>query len=160
MRNLKTIWSAAELDDLAAALTFAYKAQNTYREPLDLDDRLACWQFVLGKRYTMPQVLAALEKFLLTNPTMPVPSDIHAIIDPPKPRITEAQYVAAQRWQERNDYPVFSDARDVIEAYHKQESDKRQEHEQTVNGFTKIASASIKRINHNFPAGLIPARED
>ena len=107
------------------ALTFAYKIQNTYKEPLDLKDRALGWRFVLEDECTAGQVLSAIKVFMKTSKDMPVPADIYNIIHPPKAEITQAEYIAAKDWQKRNRYPVFSEALDTIKAFEAQQACKR-----------------------------------
>jgi len=150
MKNSQDSWNALEIKNLAMALTFAYKAQNTYKEPLDLEDRIEGWKFILEDEYSIEQVLWALKKFLKNNPTMPVPADMIAILNPPKPRITEAQYVQAQKWQERNGYPVFSEAKDIIEAYNAQEQELREAYDTASEVIKNLSANSVKSISNNY----------
>jgi hypothetical protein len=126
----------------------AYKTQNTFKEPLEIEARVAGWKFIMEGDYSMDQVLYGLREFLKINPVMPVPANIIAILNPPKPRITEAAFIAAQKWQERNDYPIFSDAKDIIEAYHAQEREGRESYENTNEELKSIAGNTFKRIGN------------
>lgn len=146
MKNCDSSWQENEIDKLGAALAFAYKAQNTYKEPLDLKDRVYGWKFILEDEFTVEQVLYGLKKFLKRKTVMPVPADIYNILNPDEPRVTEAQFVAAQKWQERNGYPVFSDALDVIDKYNKQENSKRDNFKIRSDQIKQIVSNNIKKI--------------
>lgn len=126
----------------------AYKTQNTFKEPLEIEDRVAGWKFVLQGKYTMAQVLHGLRLFMEINPSMPVPANVNAILNPAKPRISEAAFVEAQKWQERNGFPMFSDALDVIEAYRVQEADARENHTVKCDKILQIAGSAVKRIGH------------
>lgn len=145
-KNLPNSWSAEEINRLAQALTFAYKAQNTYKEPLDLKDRVTGWQFVLEEDFTMDQVLFGIKKHMKCSPNMPVPANIIQILNPEPPRITEAQFVEAQKWQERNNWPMMSDAQDTIDIYRAQEAEKRENFKIENSEIQSIVSGSIKRI--------------
>jgi len=122
-KSCTNFWRDDELSELGKALTFAYKTQNNYKEPLDLKDRVLGWKFVLEEDYTVTQVLSAIKQHMKTSPVMPVPADIGAILSPPEPKITEAQFVEAQKWQERNGWPFLSEAAQTIEKYKKQRSE-------------------------------------
>lgn len=56
-----------------------------------------------------------------------------------KPRITEAQFIAAQKWQERNGWPMFSDAQDTIDEYHAQNAEDHSRHKNAVIENERIA---------------------
>lgn len=121
---MQTSWTDDETQALGKALTFAYKAQNTYKEELDLKDRVRAWKFILGE-YPMNVILAGLKEFLRENDEMPVPANIKKIIDPKPKEISTAEYVQACKWQEANGFPMFSEAKDTIDKFKKQESDAR-----------------------------------
>lgn len=86
----------------------------------------------------MQQVIYALDKFTDENNSIPAPADINAILNPRPPKISTAEYVQAQRWQERNGYPMFSEARSTIEAYEEQRREENEEHEREVNAITAL----------------------
>jgi len=145
-QNLQDSWTGEQINQLGKALTFSYKMQNTYKEPLDLEDRLAGWKFVLEEDYTMEQVLYGLKKFLKDSEDMPVPSNINNILNPPKPLVTTAQFIAARDNQARNGYPAFSTDDMIIREYEAQEADKQEEHKFESNELTELAGKAVKRI--------------
>lgn len=149
IRSLKLSWTEEEVDALAMALTFTYKTQTTYKEPLDLEDRVMGWCFVLGKKYTLDQVFYALEAFMSENPTMPVPADIVSILNPKPPRITEPMYVEAQRYQSINCYPSYSAQADIIKRYEQQCRDERAEYERKVKEIDSIGRGDfVSLLSH------------
>ena len=143
--NSETTWQQSHIEQLSKALTFAYKTQNTYKEPLDLADRVEGWRFVL-EEYNMDQVLYGIKEHMKRSPNMPVPADINLILNPVKPRVTEAQFVQAQKWQAANGYPIFSDAKDVIDEYKAQDTAERDKHVSDSKKIQSLVSNSVKRI--------------
>jgi len=140
-------WQSEELKQLGMALTFAYKTQTTYKEALDLDIRLSGWRFVLEEDYSVEQVLYGLKQYMKTNKNMPVPADINNILNPEPPKITTAQYVSAQKWQERNqDWSEFTDAAETIVNYNKQENEAQDNFQIECTKIAQIVKNSVKRI--------------
>jgi len=60
----------------------------------------------LEHRYSVDRVIFALNEYTDRKNDIPSPADIINHIDPEPPRITEAQYIAAQKFQERNGYYI------------------------------------------------------
>lgn len=92
---------------------------------------LAYFRLKFEHRYTVPQVIFALEKYTDLKNDIPAPADILAILNPPlpeKPRITEAQYIQACKAQEKNGYPAFSTEYMLIQEYKKQNDEAVSEH--------------------------------
>ena len=145
--NLHDFWNDDELDQLAMALTAAYKTNTTYKEPLDLADRVHGWRLVHDGDYTMDQILYGIKKHMKHNIDMVVPAHVTEILSPETPRITEAEFVAAQKYQERNNWPMMSDAQDIIDKYRKQNDEKRQEHKIECANIQQIVSQSVKRLS-------------
>ena len=119
-------WQLYEIEKLSIALSITYKTQTTYKEALDLKDRVAGWKFVLEEEFNLAQVLFALKEFMKISQNMPVPADIVKILKPAPHLISESEYVQACKWQENNGYPMFSDAKDIKDAYKKQNEHKRE----------------------------------
>lgn len=94
----------------------------------------------------MQQVLFALEKYTDEKNDIPAPADIIKLLTKEPPRITEAEFIEAQKWQERNGFPMFSDALDVIRGYKEQQRSKRQEHRIECKEIQALVSQSIKKI--------------
>lgn len=142
-------WTKEQEAELAKSLTFAYKMQNTYKEPLDLEDRVAGWKFVLEEDYTMELVLYGLKKFLKKSDDMPVPSNIDNILNPEEPKVTQAAYIQACKDQERNGFKAFSAESMIITDYEKQNSDEKTEHDFECDKMKELCGNSMKRIEEN-----------
>ena len=100
----------------------------------------------LNGRFSAEQVLYAIDKYTDLKNDIPAPADLIAILNPIKPRVTEAQFVQAQKWQAANGYPIFSDAKDVIEEYHQQDAQEREQFVSQSNEIKALVSGSVKRI--------------
>lgn len=151
MTNSGIIWDQEGVDNLAKALTFCYKTQTTYKEPLDLADRVTGWRFILEEDYTLDQVFYALKKFMKTSKNMPVPADIGNILNPTFPEITQTEYFHAKKQWALEDFSEFSDHLDTIKAYEKQTKVNRE----TVQAYRieneqvrQLVQNSVKKIGH------------
>jgi len=146
MQSSQGSWQSEELKQLGMALTFAYKTQTTYKEALDLDIRLSGWRFVLEEDYGIEQVLYGLKQYMKNNKNMPVPADINNILNPQKPKITTAQYIAARENQKNNGYPAFSTDDMLIQEYQAQESQAQENFQIECTKIAQIVENSVKRI--------------
>jgi len=147
-QNSQGTWQNQELEQLSMALTLAYKTQTTYKEPLDLEDRVAGWKFVLEEDWTVMQVLYALHKFMKENKVMPVPADINALLKPEPPKVTQAEYIQACKEHERNNFTAFSAEYMVIEQYKKENDEAREDYSIECDKIKEICSNSVKRLEN------------
>lgn len=122
------------------------QGQNAYGKKHDLAHLLAYYEFKLQRRYSVAQVLHALDIYTDRHDDIPTPAGIIAILSPEPPKITEAQYVNACKWQERNGYPIFSDARDLIEEYHRQNNPDNTVPKISDQRIAGIISASVNKV--------------
>jgi len=99
--------------------------QKAYGQKYDPKVTMQAWEYKLAGRFSIEQIIYALDKYTDKHEDFPTPKNIIEILNPEAPRISEAEFVAAQKWQERNAFPVFSDAKDVIDKYNEQEHKKR-----------------------------------
>lgn len=120
--------------------------QNAYGQKREPKLVMKGWEIKLSGRFTVEQILFALDKYTDKHDDFPTPNKIIEILDPEPPRITEAEFVAAQKWQERNGFPMFSDAKDVIDKYNAQEHKKRQDYSIQCDEVKKIVQNSVKMI--------------
>ncbi len=144
--NSRDSWTKEQVDQLAKALTFAYKTQTTYKEPLDLEDRLSGWRFILEEDFSMEQVLYGIKQFMKSNADMPVPAHITNVLSPEAPKITTAEYVQACQKQERNGYPAYSTESQLMKDYVKQREEGRESHEIECDKVKQIVGDSIQQM--------------
>ena len=121
----KSLWSEEDKDKLTVALAVTIKGQKQYGETYLVKDIEAFWSLKLENRFTMPQVLWALDKYTDRKSDVPVPADIIQILNPESPKITQAEYVNALKVQEKNNHDRFSVEAQVIEDYNKQNNQER-----------------------------------
>lgn len=138
-------WTRSDVENLTKALTVIIEGQNAYGKKYDLENIFNYMRLKLERKFTVDQVLFALDLYTNRNDDIPTPSAIINILDPQKPRITEAEFVEAQKWQEANGYPMFSAAKETIDEYKKQQSEGREEFKMPEE-FLSLAKNAIKRI--------------
>lgn len=124
-----------------------YKAKAYSRE-FDAKLALEAWEAKLSHRFTADAVLYALDVYTDKKDDFPFPSSIISILEPEPPRITTAQYIQAQRDQERNGYPIFSDAKEIIDAYENQERQDRKNHQMRQDNLNTLSSGQRRLEKH------------
>lgn len=144
--TLPTGWDSESKKTLAVLVYEALNAQNTYGQNKDVKAVLRFWERKLSPEYTIDQVAFAFDKFTDDNSGFPTVSDIKKILKPKAPQVTEAQFVEAQKWQEKNNWPMFSDAQMVIDRYRLQNKEKQEEHEIENSKISQILNKSVKKI--------------
>ena len=120
--------------------------QKAYGKQIDLRALLKGWEFVLSKKYTVEQVIYALEKYLEQKDDIPTPANLIAILNPEKPKITTAQYIAARDNQKRNGYPMYSSDSQIISDYETQEATVQEDFKIECKEIAQIVGNSVKRI--------------
>jgi len=111
-----------------------------------LPERVAGWQFILGDKYPMETVLKALKEYMTTKSDMPVPADIEAILTPPKAKITQAEYIHAQKQHALEGYPYHGYYGAIIREYEAQEAEERDRPMEIAQDLKKAIGLEIKRI--------------
>lgn len=156
-RDLQTkhnsFWTKSEEAEIIKTLTVIINGQKAYGKNVSLSDTYDYYKMKLNGRFPAHQVLAALMVYTDTKNDIPAPSDIISIINPAKPRITEAEFVEAQKWQERNGFPIYSEAKDLIEEYKLQQAEERHKFECKDERLLEIYRGCLKKIG---PNGEIP----
>ena len=146
-KDLSTGWTVEDKKMIATMILPLAEMQKAYGRILDVKLVMSGWEMALSGLYTADQICYALKEYVLKKSDFPTPADINNILNPPKPRITEAEFVRAQKWQENNGYPIFSEALDVIKGYKEQEQGKRTDYKskcESVNAITKQAGDRLK----------------
>ena len=128
-------------------MTIIIDGQKAFGKKHNIKDVFEYYKLKLGRKYPAALVLEALDEYTDRHNDIPAPSDIIGILSPQKPRITEAEFVQAHKWQENNGYPIFSEALDVINGYKEQEQCKRSEYKvkcEKIAAITKQAGENMK----------------
>lgn len=97
----------------------------------------------------MSQILYALDIYTDDNDDMPKPAGLIAILNPEKPKITTASFIAAQTWLKNNNYPICSEAenhRETVRAYEAQENEAQENFQIECTKIAQIVENSVKRI--------------
>jgi len=138
----KSFWKDSEVEELIKILAIIIDGQKAYGKQYSLKDVLAYYRYKLEQQhgFTVKQVLFAIEQYTDKIDDVPVPADIIKILNPQPPRISEAQYVQAQKWQERNGYPMVSDALIVIEKYQEQQKNDEIKYQNEIETIQKLGS--------------------
>lgn len=140
-------WTIEEKRALAAVTFPLIEMQKQYGREMNAPMVMKGWEIKFAGRFTIEQILYALDKYSDKKSDFPAPADLISILEPEEPKVTVAEYVAAQKWQENNGYPRFSDAYDTIKRYEKQQQEQRKSVECTREEVLKLAAASVNRIN-------------
>jgi hypothetical protein len=140
-------WTNTQIQKLIQTISVVVTQQNDYGKEVNVIDTIEYFKMKLQSRYTVDQVIYAIDIFTDRSDRIPTPADLIKILDPEQPRITEAQYVEACRYQERNGFPSYSDAALIKKQYEDQEKDRREEAQPITDERVKgILDQSIKKI--------------
>jgi len=145
--NCRSGWKADEKRALAAVTFPLIEMQKQYGRIMDPRLVMQGWEIKFAGRYAIEQLLYALNKYTDKRSDFPAPADLIAILEPEEPKVTVAEYVAAQKWQENNGYPRYSNAYDTVKRYEAQQREARQTVESIRKDVLQLAAASVKRIN-------------
>jgi hypothetical protein len=135
------LWNNEDKKLLVSVVAPLIEMQKAYGKVMDMKLVLKGWEALLADKYTVNQVIFALKEYALKKDDFPSPANINLILNPKKPKITQAEYIAAQKYQERNNYPQFSQQRDIIKEYEKQEGSAREDVSPIM-----LEALSVKRI--------------
>lgn len=143
----KAGWTVEEKKSLAAVTFPLIEMQKQYGRKMDPKLVMQGWEIKFAGRFTVDQLLFALDAYTDKNDDFPSPNNLIEILEPEPPRISEAQFVQAQKWQERNqNWSEYTDAYDTIQRYKAQEREKRESYEIRCEKIKAIAQGSVKRI--------------
>lgn len=145
--NTERSWTSMQIAELSKALAVTCIGQNAYGSESQFAARMDFWIQKLEDRFTVDQVLWALDRYTDRRQTVPVPADIINILDPEKPRITQAEFIHAKKQWEQNGYHTFGCKYfDIVKDYEAQESEGREKVEYPEE-LLKIAGSAVKKIS-------------
>ena len=119
-------WRGGEVEDLIKALSVVCVSQNAYGSEKEYDMRVDFWVKKLEPRYSVNEVLGAMDMFTDRNNDMPVPADIINILSPEPKKITTAEFIHAKQQWELEGFPSYSFYAIVVKDYEKQEGQERE----------------------------------
>jgi hypothetical protein len=130
-------WSLRDKENLKNALSVICSAQKAWGQAVDVEALCALFTMSLEKDgYSVGQTIDALVYFCEEindgQPTLKAIREILAPPEPTPPRISDAAFVEAQKWQERYGWPAFSDAQEVIDRYREQQKREFAGHDRKV----------------------------
>ena len=100
--NCSNGWTADEKRAIAAITFPLIEMQKQYGKQLNAKLLMQGWEIKFGGRFSIEQLLYALNIYTDKHSDFPAPSDLIAILEPEPPKVTESEFIAAQKWQERN----------------------------------------------------------
>lgn len=119
-------WSLEDKREITKVFAVLATIQKTYGKEIHVKEVLQAWEFVLSEKYTAGQVIAAMRAYMERSSDMPTPADLIAVIDPPKPKITQAEFIHAKEQHKLEGYPSHGYYGYIIRDYEKQESEYRE----------------------------------
>jgi hypothetical protein len=135
-----------QIRNLVKMMTVYFSDLKDYGQDVDLDIILTKYRIYFEQEFSTEQVIYAIHRHCERSIEIPRIGNLMDILKPQTPVITEAQFIEAQRWQERNSFPMISDAKETIELYKAQNAKKRQDHKIQSDEIKAIASNAIKKI--------------
>lgn len=143
-------WEAKAEANLSETFVFLEEMQKTYGKTVNLPAVIAGFKFAFEGKYTPEQVQYALKVHLQNSQNFPTPAHITAILNPPKPRVSYAEYIAALEWQKRNqDWSQFSSAADTIRDYKLASQNDQHAYEREQQEIALIAKAAPMLLEDN-----------
>lgn len=140
-------WTTSELEELSKFLTVIINGQKAYGKEYSVRDVYEYFKLKLNGRFSQAQVMFALNEYTDKNNDIPSPADIIKILNPAKPEISKAEYIAAKEWQKRNErYDAYTDAYDVIKAFEAQEKEGREQFAIQNENIKSLLKQSVKYI--------------
>lgn len=141
-------WSPEQKRKLAAVCFPLINMQKQYGRNMDEKIIMQGWEIKLSRRFTIEQIIFAVDKYTDRKDDFPTPSDIINILDPEPAEISKTEYIEAKKWLERNGYNEFSDQYDTVKNFEKQERIKRNPIEtRPNNNLMQIAAETVKKLS-------------
>lgn len=138
-------WTQEEKQEIVKAFTVMATIQKNYGKEIDIKATLQAWEYILGE-YPADKVLAAMNRYMRKSSDIPAPADLIAIIDPPKPKITQAEFIHAKEQHKLEGYPTHGYYGGIIRAYEAQEADERSPEPLTSLEGKKLIHEAMKRV--------------
>lgn len=142
-------WTNTEIRNLIMMMAVFFSDLKDYGQEVDLDIILSKYRIYFEKEFSTDHIVYAIQKHCERSREIPRVCDIMDVLKPQPPQISVAEYQAAQDWQKRNNFPMYSDAKSTIEAFEKQQGEKREDHRITNERILEIAQSSIKMIGNS-----------
>lgn len=138
-------WSLEDKKEITKVFAVLATIQKTYGKEIHVKEVLQAWEFVLSEKYTAGQVVAAMRAYMERSSDMPTPADLIAIINPPTPRITAAEFIHAKEQHKLEGYPSHGYYGGIIRQYEKENAEERGSRPMTEEG-TRLLHEVMKQI--------------
>ena len=121
----RNYWNQSEQEELIKTLAIVIRGQKTFAEQ-SVKDAFAYFKMKLEKRFTVEQVINAIDIWTDKSREVPVPADIIAILQPEPKQITQAEFIHAQKVLDRAGYyNSYSPEAILIREYKAQQEEER-----------------------------------
>lgn len=121
--------------------------QKQYGKKIDPKIVMRGWEIKLARRFTVEQILYAVDKYTDVNDDFPTPANIINILNPKKPEITQAEYIAATAWQKQNNnYSPYTQEGMIISEYKKQRENIKDDYQKDCNTIKLLANKGVDLI--------------
>lgn len=125
-RDTSASWTSTEIESLSKALAIVCVGQNAYGTEKQFEQRFDFWVMKLEGRFTVSQILQALDIYTDRYSGVPTPSDIIKIIAPEPAKITQTEYITAKENWAREGFKSHCYWKGVMNDFEKQEGESRQ----------------------------------
>jgi len=147
-KDSKNGWTPDEKRALAAVTFPLIEMQKAYGRQMNAKLVMQGWEIKFAGRFTIEQILYALDKYTDKCDDFPSPANLIEILEPEEPKVTESQFISAQKWQERNnDWSQYTEAAETISRYRRENEEKREVFQITCEKVRQLATSSVRRIN-------------
>lgn len=117
---------------------------------MDVKSILRKYELFFSENYTVNQIINAIHVYCLKGEEIPKVCHLEKVLNPAKAEITTAEYVNAQKAQERNNFPQYSAEAMLIRDYEAQQSSKYGEEKRPElienKKVLEIVSDCVKRV--------------
>lgn len=144
-------WGDEDKLELAKFFSVIGEMQKFYGQKRDFIAVIEGWAILLQHKYTVKQVISAAAQYMSEQDDFPSPANVCRIINPPRPKVTYAQYKAAQEWMDRNRemYGLQATAQaQIVRAYNNQ-------YEEEMTGWNRQRQAMTAETLESNPTVLL-----
>lgn len=147
--NSLTGWDLQDKKRIADAVIPLMETQKLYGKEINAKLLMQAWENKFSKRFTVDQILYALDAYTDRHDDFPTPANLITILQPAEPQITQSQFIAAQDWQKRNkDYSAYTPEAILIADYRKQNDEKKEVFQIGCEKVKALAGNTLKRISN------------
>lgn len=126
--------------------------QKAYGRQCDALLVMQGWEWKLAGKFSVEEILWALDKYSDTRDDFPSPSNLIGILRPEEPKVTQAEYIQACKELEQNGYNQFSDAYDVKKLFESQQREERECFETQDEEIKAIAARTANALRMGRPS--------